>query len=109
MLIDESTSFELRPLRCLICSGRIRLLRDRSLDVLKLVANDCEARELRMTNWEKLATDAVSDSTTKTGALLEHGLSLLNATLDIHHLIADAFLNHQIQMGPDTQPTLFGL
>jgi uncharacterized circularly permuted ATP-grasp superfamily protein/uncharacterized alpha-E superfamily protein len=65
--------------------------------------------EIRMTDWEKLASDAESDSTTKTSALLEHGLFLLNATLDIHHLIADAFLNHQIHMGPETQPRLFGL
>ena len=65
--------------------------------------------EIRMTNWEKLAIGAEYDSATKTSALLEHGLALLNATLDIHDLIADAFLNHQIQMGPDTQPTLFGL
>jgi hypothetical protein len=41
--------------------------------------------------------------------LLDHGSFLLDATLDIHHLIADGFLNHQIHMRPDAQPTLFAL
>ena len=65
--------------------------------------------EIRLTDWDKLVDDAESASSAKSNALLDHGFSLLNRTLDIHHLIADGFLNHQIHMGPDTQPTLFGL
>jgi uncharacterized circularly permuted ATP-grasp superfamily protein/uncharacterized alpha-E superfamily protein len=98
--------------RCLeACRERLRGAREQAspATMRTLAAIEQLLHEIRMTNWEKLASEAESDSTTKTGTLLEHGLSLLNATLDIHDLIADAFLNHQIQMGPDTQPTLFGL
>jgi uncharacterized circularly permuted ATP-grasp superfamily protein/uncharacterized alpha-E superfamily protein len=98
--------------RCLEASReRLRGAREQASPaaVRTLAAIEQLLHEIRMTDWEKLASDAESDSTTKTSALLEHGLFLLNATLDIHHLIADAFLNHQIHMGPETQPRLFGL
>ena len=64
--------------------------------------------EIRLTDWEKLLKEAESASSSKSNVLLDHGYALLDATLEIHHLIADAFLNHQIHMGPDIQPTLFG-
>ena len=57
----------------------------------------------------QVGNEAESASSAKSSALLDHGFALLNATLEIHHLIADGFLNHQIHMGPDIQPTLFGL
>lgn len=64
--------------------------------------------EIRLTDWEELLKEAESASSSKSNVLLDHGYTLLDATLEIHHLIADAFLNHQIHMGPDIQPTLFG-
>jgi hypothetical protein len=64
--------------------------------------------EIRLTDWDKLLNEAEPASSAKSSALLDHGFALLNATLEIHHLIADGFLNHQIHMGPDIQPTLFG-
>ncbi|CAN5495243.1 hypothetical protein BH09VER1_BH09VER1_42740 [soil metagenome] len=63
--------------------------------------------EIRLTEWEDLLQRP--DAQQKTGALQERGSKLLKATLDIHHLIADGFLNHQIHMRPETQPSLFGL
>ena len=66
--------------------------------------------EIRLTDWEKLLKrSGVVVLVEIQPTLLDHGFSLLDATLDIHNLIADGFLNHQIHMGPDTQPTLFGL
>jgi uncharacterized circularly permuted ATP-grasp superfamily protein/uncharacterized alpha-E superfamily protein len=98
--------------RCLEAS-RERLLgareRPSRATMRTLAAIEQLLHEIRMTDWERLVSDAESDSMTKSSALLEHGLFLLNATLDIHDLIADAFLNHQIHMGPDTQPMLFDL
>ena len=64
--------------------------------------------EIRLTDWEKLLKEVESASSSKSNTLLDHGNALLDATLEIHHLIADGFLNHQIHMGPDIQPTLFG-
>ena len=42
-------------------------------------------------------------------ALNEAGNKLLQSTLNVHHLISDGFLNHQIHMRPEAQPLLFGL
>jgi hypothetical protein len=64
--------------------------------------------EIQLTDWEELLKESESASSSKSNVLLDHGYALLDATLEIHHLIADAFLNHQIHMGPDIQPTLFG-
>ena len=63
--------------------------------------------EIRLTDWEKLLSEEAASSS-KASPLLDHGSALLKATLEIHHLIADGFLNHQIHMGPHIQPTLFG-
>ena len=49
------------------------------------------SHEIRLTDWEKLLADAESSSPGKSNSLLDHGSFLLDATLDIHHLIADRF------------------
>ncbi len=98
--------------RCLeVCRERLRGAREQaSPATLRTLAGiEQLLHEIRLTDWDKLADDAESASSAKSSELLDHGFSLLNATLDIHNLIADGFLNHQIHMGPDTQPTLFGL
>ena len=64
---------------------------------------------IRQTDWESLERASLADPATGAKAMLEHGSQLLQATLDIHHLISDGFLNHQIHMRPETQPLLFGL
>lgn len=62
---------------------------------------------IRHTDWESLARDAENDLSAK-NALLDKQAEFLDATLGLHHLISDGFLNHQIQMNPESQPTLFG-
>lgn len=62
-------------------------------------------QQIRLTNWEQLLENDDQKST----ALIDQGAKLLQGTLDIHHLISDGFLNHQIHMRPEMQPLLFGL
>jgi uncharacterized circularly permuted ATP-grasp superfamily protein/uncharacterized alpha-E superfamily protein len=98
--------------RCLeACRERLRGAREPTspATVRTLAGIEQLLRHIRSTDWEKLLNDADAPSSKKSSSLLEHGFFLLDATLDIHYLIADGFLNHQIHMGPDTQPTLFGL
>jgi hypothetical protein len=96
--------------RCLKgCITRLGLAQQRnSLTAVRTQAGiEDVIHEIRLTEWEELL--ARPDAHRKTGALQERGNTLLKATLDIHHLIADGFLNHQIHMRPETQPSLFGL
>ncbi len=98
--------------KCLeVCRDRLRAAREQaSPATLRTLAGiEQLLHEIRLTDWEKLAKDSESGGSAKSSTLLDHGSYLLNGTLDIHHLIADGFLNHQIHMGPDIQPTLFGL
>jgi uncharacterized circularly permuted ATP-grasp superfamily protein/uncharacterized alpha-E superfamily protein len=98
--------------RCLeICRERLRGTREQASPATMRTLAGIEQllHEIRLTDWDKLVDEANSASSAKSNALLDHGFSLLNATLEIHHLIADGFLNHQIHMGPDAQPMLFGL
>jgi len=98
--------------RCLeACAERLR----RTTRVQPATANRAElgieqlTHEIRLTDWDSLTTQAASAESRKADVLSEHGQRLLKATLDIHHLIADGFLNHQIHMRPATQALLFGL
>jgi uncharacterized alpha-E superfamily protein len=97
--------------RCLeTCRERLRGTREQTTGATMRTLAGIEQllHEIRLTDWEELLKEAESASSSKSNVLLDHGSALLNATLEIHHLIADAFLNHQIHMGPDIQPTLFG-
>ncbi|MET0224396.1 MAG: circularly permuted type 2 ATP-grasp protein, partial [Terrimicrobium sp.] len=97
--------------RCLeTCRERLRGTREQTTGATMRTLAGIEQllHEIRLTDWEELLKEAESASSSKSNVLLDHGYALLDATLEIHHLIADAFLNHQIHMGPDIQPTLFG-
>ena len=96
--------------RCLdACRERLRGTRDQATAATMRTLAGIEQliHEIRLTDWDELLNEA-EPASPKSSALLDHGSSLLNATLEIHHLIADGFLNHQIHMGPHAQPTLFG-
>ena len=62
---------------------------------------------VRLTDWDELSVEE-PDPPGKTNAVTEEASRLLDGTLGIHHLIADGFLNHQVHMRPEMQPTLFG-
>ncbi len=94
--------------RCLkACASRLLDARDENSPTTQRTLQGIEAlvQQIRMTDWEHL----LADGDPKSNALIEQGSKLLQGTLDIHHLISDGFLNHQIHMRPETQPTLFGL
>ena len=96
--------------RCLdACRERLRGTRDQATAATMRTLAGIEQliHEIRLTDWDELLNEA-EPASPKSSALLDHGSALLNATLEIHHLIADGFLNHQIHMGPHAQPTLFG-
>ena len=107
--IAASINSESRTNACWICFGRIRLHPARSREVSRFAGIEQLLHEIRLTDWENLLADAECSSPGKSNSLFYHGSFLLDATLDIHHLIADGFLNHQIHMRPDAQPTLFAL
>jgi uncharacterized circularly permuted ATP-grasp superfamily protein/uncharacterized alpha-E superfamily protein len=98
--------------RCLeTCHERLRGARDQASRARRRTLASIEQllRDIRLTDWEQLFEGAESAPLKRSSLLLEHGSRLLNATLDIHYLIADGFLNHQIHMDPNMQPTLFAL
>jgi uncharacterized alpha-E superfamily protein len=97
--------------RCLeVCRERLRAAREQATaaTLRTLAGIEQLIHAIRLTDWDKLLGEAEAVSTSRSSALVDHGSALLNATLNIHHLIADGFLNHQIHMGPDIQPSLFG-
>jgi uncharacterized alpha-E superfamily protein len=94
--------------RCLkLCSARLLEAREENSPTTMRTRDGIESlvQQIRLTDWEQL----LADEDPKSGALMEQSNKLLQGTLDIHHLISDGFLNHQIHMRPETQPTLFGL
>ena len=96
--------------RCLgACCDRLRGTREQTSPAIMRTVAGIEQllRDIRLTDWGKLLEQEEGVASTKPGPLREHGFSLLDAALKIHYLIADGFLNHQIHMGADTQPTLF--
>jgi len=91
--------------RCLqICADRLRQGgEENSPGTLRaLTGIEQLIHEIRLVDWEHLIE---SDPP----AVQARGSQLMEAVLDIHHLIADGFLNHQIHMRPEAQPLLFGL
>ena len=64
--------------------------------------------EIRLTDWDELFERSRTGPRRNPALCWTTAPRCLNATLEIHHLIADGFLNHQIHMGPHAQPTLFG-
>jgi len=94
--------------RCLLaCAHRLRQTRDESSPATRRTVAGIEAlvHEIRQTDWDQLVDRAGEQPE----ALAETGNRLLQSTLNVHHLIADSFLNHQIHMRPEDQPLLFGL
>jgi len=94
--------------RCLqSCIRRLRLARDENAPTTQRTVAGIEqlVHEIRLTDWDTL----VSAAGVHPEALNEAGNKLLQSTLNVHHLISDGFLNHQIHMRPETQPLLFGL
>lgn len=90
--------------RCLqSCVSRLRIARDENSTTTQRTIAGIEqlVHEIRLTDW-----DALTETSPR---LSETGARLLAATLNVHHLIADGFLNHQIHMSPEIQPLLFGL
>jgi len=71
---------------------------------------------INQVNWEHLAELEIEDEpaseTSRRGAndseLLSHLESLLQDTQELHHIVTDGFLNHQIHMRPPEQPLLVG-
>jgi uncharacterized circularly permuted ATP-grasp superfamily protein/uncharacterized alpha-E superfamily protein len=67
--------------------------------------------ELLQTDWDRLAEEEVEKggrivlSQSQLVTRIDH---MLTRTLDIHHLISDGFLNHQIHMREADQPLLTG-
>jgi hypothetical protein len=67
--------------------------------------------ELLQTDWDRLAEEEVEKggrialSQSQLVTRIDH---MLARTLDIHHLISDGFLNHQIHMREADQPLLTG-
>ena len=94
--------------RCLKgCASRLLEAREENspTSLRTLEGIETLVQEIRLTDWEHL----LEQPDPKSNALVEQSSRLLQGTLDIHHLISDGFLNHQIHMRPETQPTLFGL
>ncbi len=58
--------------------------------------------KIRQIDWEEL--DARSGTRHDSNLLFDEGTALLAATLDIHHLISDGFLNHQIRVHAESGP-----
>jgi uncharacterized circularly permuted ATP-grasp superfamily protein/uncharacterized alpha-E superfamily protein len=94
--------------RCLqSCVSRLRLARDENSSTTQRTVAGIEqlVHEIRLTDWDQLVSQAEENPE----ALNETGTRLLQSTLNVHDLISDGFLNHQIHMRPDAQPLLFGL
>jgi uncharacterized alpha-E superfamily protein len=93
------------------CADRLRASRDennpttrKTLDAISLLVH-----QIRQIDWEEMVAASETGPAEESTILLDRGTGILESTLDIHHLISDGFLNHQIHMRPETQPTLFGL
>ncbi len=109
-LLWKNSSVPRSVTRCLLgCADRLRQAREENSGTTRrtLAGIDQLVHRIRMTDWGALTEE--SEATGKAEPLLETGNKLLASTLDIHHLIADGFLNHQIHMRPDSQPLLFAL
>jgi uncharacterized circularly permuted ATP-grasp superfamily protein/uncharacterized alpha-E superfamily protein len=72
--------------------------------------------QINQVDWERLAEleiedGPVSESSRRTATdseLLMHLQLLLEGTQELHHIVTDGFLNHQIHMRPPEQPLLAG-
>lgn len=72
--------------------------------------------QINQVDWERLAEMEIEDApanplvrrSTKDSELLSHLEQLLTGTQELHHLVTDGFLNHQIHMRPPEQPLLSG-
>jgi len=96
--------------RCLeACAARLQANKEESSPTTRrtVAAIAQLIHDIRQTNWEELVKASEAGPTAKTNPLLDQGKRLLQGTLDIHHLISDGFLNHQVHMNQETQPLLF--
>ncbi|MFY8215251.1 MAG: alpha-E domain-containing protein, partial [Chthoniobacterales bacterium] len=72
--------------------------------------------QINQVDWERLAELEIEDEpsseksrpTAKDSELLCHLQLLLEGTQELHHIVTDGFLNHQIHMRPPEQPLLEG-
>jgi len=97
--------------RCLsVCSEHLRKASAESSPAFQLTLSMIEqlTHKVRQSDWESLA-GGDDLPTGRNNALLRHSKNLLEEVLDMHDLISDGFLNHQIHMESEAQPTLFGL
>lgn len=91
--------------RCLEgCAQRFRAQDDQSPATERTLSAISDLLQaIRHTDWNELV------DTGKPQDIYERGIELQDHVLDIHNLISDGFLNHQIHMRTDTQPFLIGL
>ncbi len=104
-LLWKSTMAPRSVTRCLqICADRLRQGGEDNSPGTMRALNGIEQLlyEIRLVNWDDLLENDPP-------AVQSRGGKLMEATFDMHHLIADGFLNHQIHMRPEAQPLLFGL
>ncbi len=96
--------------RCLTaCVRRLRLGQNEGTIVGQQTISAIEQliSNIRQTDWDELIeSDENEPSGLRSDSVSARGQQLLKGTLDIHHLISDSFLNHQIRMRPETQPLL---
>ena len=101
-LLMKNPSVPRSVCRCLQkCASLLRAARDtvspatqRSIGAIDAVADD-----LRATDWLGLAEE---------GRAADRCKYFFEKMLSLHHSIADGFLNHQIHIRNEAQPTLFG-
>jgi uncharacterized circularly permuted ATP-grasp superfamily protein/uncharacterized alpha-E superfamily protein len=96
--------------RCL--TGCVRRLRQGQIEGTVVAQRAISAIEqlisnIRQTDWEELIEkDECKPAGLRADAVSGRSLPLMESTLQIHHLISDSFLNHQIHMRPETQQLL---
>lgn len=92
------------------CAVRLTSARDDNSPAARrtLDAIDRLVHHIRQTDWEKMISASPTGPAEESDKIRDRGTKFLEATLAIHHLISDGFLNHQIHMDAEHQPLLFG-
>src|SRR5690606_4645777 len=92
------------------CAVRLTSARDDNSPAARrtLDAIDRLVHHIRQTDWEKMVSSSATGLAGESDEMRDRGQRFLEATLAIHHLISDGFLNHQIHMDAEHQPLLFG-
>jgi uncharacterized alpha-E superfamily protein len=90
--------------RCLQgCINRLQQTRDINSPATRRTLGGIEnlLEDTMQTHWQGLLDAGGEGARTR-------GSELLKRTLDLHHLISDGFLNHQVFIHSEIQPNLFG-